>query len=100
MISRRRHGEGAGGTCRGSNRIAAVTGVAGMIDEVGHALTAITPDSTGRISAHGENWSATAAEPITEGDRVQVVAVNGLTLTVRRAAQILHAGDDEWTSHR
>ena len=79
----------------GSQRRRAVTGVAGMIDEVGHALTAITPDSTGRISAHGENWSATAAEPITEGDRVQVVAVNGLTLTVRRAAKVLHAGDDE-----
>ena len=79
----------------GSHRRRAVTGSAGMIDEVGHALTAIAPGGAGRVETHGEIWSATAAESITEGDRVQVVAVNGLTLTVRRAAQILHAGDDE-----
>ncbi len=79
----------------GSQRQRAATGSAGMIDQAGRALTAIAPGGEGRVATHGEIWSATAAEPITEGDRVQVVAVNGLTLTVRRAAQILHAGDDE-----
>jgi membrane-bound serine protease (ClpP class) len=71
-----------------------------MIDRAGRALTAIASGGEGRVATHGEIWSATAAEPIAEGDRVQVVAVNGLTLTVRRAAQSLHAGDDKWTSHR
>ena len=79
----------------GSQRQRAATGSAGMIDRAGRALTAIAPGGEGRVATHGEIWSATAAEPITEGDRVQVVAVNGLTLTVRRVAQILHAGDDE-----
>ncbi|HJR59456.1 MAG TPA: nodulation protein NfeD [Vicinamibacterales bacterium] len=61
-----------------------VTGAAGMLDEIGRALTAIDPGGTGRVQTHGEIWTATADEPIAEGDRVQVVGVNGLRVSVRK----------------
>jgi membrane-bound serine protease (ClpP class) len=68
-----------------SQRRDAVTGVAGMIGEVGHALTAIEPGGTGRVSTHGEIWTAVAPEAIAGGDRVCITRVDGLTLTVRKA---------------
>ena len=35
---------------------------------------------------HGEYWNAVAGEPIEIGERVQVIGVNGMRLTVRRVA--------------
>ena len=67
-----------------SQRRGPVTGAAGMIGEVGKALTAIEPGKTGRVATHGETWTAIAEEPIAEGDRVSVTRVEGLTLTVRK----------------
>jgi membrane-bound serine protease (ClpP class) len=67
-----------------AQRSRAVTGDSGMLDEVGRALTPITPGSVGRIQTHGEIWTATAVEPINAGEPVRVVAVKGLLLTVRR----------------
>ena len=67
-----------------SQRREAVTGVAGMIGETGRALTPIEPGAIGRVLAHGEIWTATAREPIAEGDPIAVVRVDGLTLTVRK----------------
>lgn len=61
-----------------------VTGAAGMLDEVGEALSAIEPGQTGRVSTHGEIWSATARDPIAPGDQVRVVGIDGLTLTVEK----------------
>ena len=61
-----------------------VTGTAGMLDEVGHALTPIPAGGSGRVQTHGEIWAATADEPIAAGDRVQVTSVKGLLLTVRK----------------
>jgi len=63
-----------------------VTGQAGMIDEIGRALTSIDPGGVGRVQTHGEIWTATSAEPIAAGENVQVVDVKGLLLTVRRSA--------------
>jgi membrane-bound serine protease (ClpP class) len=61
-----------------------VTGAAGMLEELGEALTSIDAGGVGRVRAHGEIWTATAIEPISAGDRVQVVNVKGLLLTVKR----------------
>ena len=61
-----------------------VTGEAGMLDEVGQALSSISAGGVGRVQTHGEIWTATAEHDIAAGDRVQVVAVKGLLLTVRR----------------
>jgi membrane-bound serine protease (ClpP class) len=57
---------------------------AGMIDEIGRALTPIAPGRPGQVATHGEIWSATAEEPLAQGEAVRVVEVNGLTLVVRR----------------
>jgi len=60
------------------------TGESGMLQATGQALTAIAPGGFGRVATHGEIWTATASEPIYEGDQVVVTGLNGLTLTVRR----------------
>jgi membrane-bound ClpP family serine protease len=56
-----------------------------MLDELGRALTSIDPGGEGRVHTHGEIWTATASEPITAGDPVRVVSIQGLRLTVRPA---------------
>jgi membrane-bound serine protease (ClpP class) len=66
-----------------AQRVPAVTGAAGMLHEVGQALSSINPGGIGRVRTHGEIWTATAAEPITEGDTVRITHVQGLLLTVR-----------------
>jgi membrane-bound serine protease (ClpP class) len=68
-----------------SQRRRTVTGDAGMIGERGRALTPIGPGRPGRAAAHGEIWNAASEEPVAEGDEVVVTAVQGLTLSVRRA---------------
>jgi membrane-bound serine protease (ClpP class) len=68
-----------------SQRRRATTGDVGMLDEVGVALSAIGPGASGRVSVHGEIWTATADESIADGEEIQVTAVRGLKLTVRRA---------------
>jgi membrane-bound serine protease (ClpP class) len=60
------------------------SGDAAMLGQMGQALTAITPGSTGNVTTRGEIWQAIADEPIPAGARVRVTAVNGLTLTVRK----------------
>jgi membrane-bound serine protease (ClpP class) len=67
-----------------SQRRPAVTGVAGMIGEMGHAMTAIGPETLGRVATHGEVWQATSEESIPEGARVRVTRVDGLRLSVRK----------------
>jgi membrane-bound serine protease (ClpP class) len=67
-----------------SQRIAPVTGVEGLIGEIGRALDPIVPGTPGRIRVHGEIWNAVANEAIASGDRTTVTNVHGLTLTVRK----------------
>jgi membrane-bound serine protease (ClpP class) len=68
-----------------SQRRPAVTGESGMLHAAGQALSSIDPGGVGRVSAHGEIWTATADEPISAGEPVVVTGVKGLLLTVRRA---------------
>lgn len=67
-----------------AQRRRSVTGPAGMIDEVGEALSDIPAGGTGRVSTHGEIWWATAQAAIAAGERVRVTGVSGLQLTVRK----------------
>ena len=48
-----------------------------MLESVGQALTSIDPGGTGRVRTRGEIWTATAAEPISAGDMVRVIAAGG-----------------------
>jgi membrane-bound serine protease (ClpP class) len=66
-----------------AQRTQSVTGEAGMIGEIGQATTAIEPGAPGSIRAHGEIWTATSETPIAAGQPVRIVAVKGLTVTVR-----------------
>jgi membrane-bound serine protease (ClpP class) len=66
-----------------SQRQPAATGIQGMIGERGRAASPIAPGRAGLASAHGEIWQAVSSHPIAEGDEVEVLAVDGLRLTVQ-----------------
>jgi membrane-bound serine protease (ClpP class) len=66
-----------------AQRLPSTTGVDGMINEIGRALTSIDTGGTGRVQTRGEIWTATAAEPVAAGQPVRITAVKGLLLTVR-----------------
>jgi membrane-bound serine protease (ClpP class) len=58
------------------------TGREGLIGTVGEARTALDPD--GMVFVDGALWNATAVDgPVTAGERVEVLALEGLRLTVR-----------------
>jgi len=67
-----------------SQRRRSVTGVSGMLGATGTALTAIPAGGEGRVSVHGEIWTARSAEAQAAGDTVLISGVDGLVLTVRR----------------
>ena len=69
-----------------------VTGPSAMIDEVGQTLTPIEPGGSGRVATHGEIWTATSKETVSQGESVRVISVNGLTLTVERLVPSTHGG--------
>lgn len=58
-------------------------GVGEMIGMVGRVESALQPE--GSVFVRGEHWKARADEPLVAGDRVEIVAVDGLRLRVRRA---------------
>lgn len=60
------------------------TGVEGLIGEIGTAQTALAP--AGKVFVHGEIWDAVASGDVATGEKVVVRQVNGLLLTVERAA--------------
>jgi membrane-bound serine protease (ClpP class) len=60
-----------------------VAGTHELVGMVGRARSALDPE--GAVFVRGEFWNARASEPIAEGERVEVTAVKGLELRVRRA---------------
>jgi membrane-bound serine protease (ClpP class) len=64
-----------------SRRPRLVLGPQGLVTERGEALTDVGPGG-GEVFVHGEYWRARAAEPISRGTPVRVVAVDGLVVTV------------------
>jgi membrane-bound serine protease (ClpP class) len=67
-----------------AQRRVATTGDAGMIGQIGVAETSLAPEGWVRVA--GERWKAVAEETVTAGQGVQVAAVDGLTLRVRKRA--------------
>jgi membrane-bound serine protease (ClpP class) len=65
-----------------SHRKKSVTGSEGMIEEVGVALTDI--DGEGKVRVHGEIWQASSETSIPAGERVKVLAVDGMRVRVCR----------------
>jgi membrane-bound serine protease (ClpP class) len=61
------------------------TGESGMVGEVGVTRTPLAPD--GQVLVHGELWHAIARPgPVAVGEKVEVIGVDGLTLSVVKAA--------------
>jgi len=60
-----------------------VSGVDEMVGSHGIASTTLSP--SGKVFIRGEYWTADADEEVSEGDGVEVTAVEGLRLRVRRA---------------
>jgi len=60
----------------------AVTGKEALVGGVGRVVSDLNPE--GLVKVGGELWVAEAAEPISEGSRVQILEVRGVKLKVRR----------------
>ena len=58
-------------------------GVDELIGAVGKVVSDLDP--AGKVFIRGEYWNAISAEPVPRGTRVEVTAVDGLQLRVRRA---------------
>jgi membrane-bound serine protease (ClpP class) len=65
-----------------AQRQRAVTGVEGMVGLEGRAREALAPDAAGHVDVRGEIWRAVSGVPISAGEPVRVVAVEGLTVMV------------------
>jgi membrane-bound serine protease (ClpP class) len=61
-----------------------VTGDAGLLGQHGVADTDLAPE--GWIRVFGERWRALAEGPVSSGEKVTVVGMDGLTLKVRKGA--------------
>jgi len=59
-----------------------LTGASGMIDEVGIARTALSPE--GQVQVRGEYWDAFSSAPIELGAQVRVTAITGMKLHVEK----------------
>ena len=59
-------------------------GVSELIGLVGKASTALSPE--GKVFVRGEYWNATADGQVPTGESVEITAVEGLRLRVRRAS--------------
>jgi membrane-bound serine protease (ClpP class) len=59
------------------------TGTEGLLGEIGEAKSDLLPE--GKVFIHGELWKARSESPVSEGERVVVTAVEGMTVKVRKA---------------
>ena len=60
-----------------------ITGIEGLIGEVCEVTTAIGRQG-GKVHVHGEYWFAECAEDVAAGEKVKVVAVKGMVITVAK----------------
>jgi membrane-bound serine protease (ClpP class) len=58
------------------------TGMEGLVGEIGIASTPIAFE--GKVSIHGEFWNVISDQNIEKGEKVQVIGVNNLKLTVKK----------------
>jgi len=73
-----------------------VTGNEGLLGEVGVAETDIAPE--GKVFVHGEYWDAAASGRIAKGERVEVIAVEGMRIVVRKVSAHTRVADAAKTS--
>ncbi len=66
-----------------AHRRKAMTGVSGMIGEIGEVFIDII-NGTGTVKIMGEIWKAASSENIRKGDKVKVIDVKDLTIVVQK----------------
>jgi membrane-bound serine protease (ClpP class) len=66
-----------------SRRRAVVSGDEALINAAGEVLA--WHESSGTVLVQGERWQARAQQPLTPGEKIKVIARDGLVLTVDRA---------------
>jgi membrane-bound serine protease (ClpP class) len=66
-----------------SSQLRTTTGLGGLVGEEGIVKAELNPE--GRVLVHGETWSAHSDTPISDGEKVVVESVEGLTVKVRKA---------------
>lgn len=67
-----------------ARRMPVVTGRQELIGALAEAKSDFVGDGT--VFVHGENWSAHSRQPVTRGQRVRIVGMNGLVLEVQPQA--------------
>jgi membrane-bound serine protease (ClpP class) len=67
-----------------AQRRKATTGAEGLVGQHGRAATDLEPE--GWVEVQGERWRARGEAPVDSGQEVEVVAVDGLRLHVRKGA--------------
>lgn len=69
-----------------AHRHKVVTGVEGLVGEIGVAQTPLAPE--GKVFVHGETWNAISSSPVHAGEPVKVVRVEGLRIAVESVAAL------------
>jgi membrane-bound serine protease (ClpP class) len=69
-------------------RYRVTTGAEGLVGERAEVIARCAPD--GRVRIRGEIWNARCDEPMDIGERVEVAAVEGLTLVVAPVTESTH----------
>jgi membrane-bound serine protease (ClpP class) len=67
-----------------AHRRKVTTGIEGLVGEIGTVVEPIHPE--GKISVHGEIWTAVAAKPMKKGEKVIVDGVEGMVVKVSLAS--------------
>jgi len=65
-----------------THRKPVVSGAEQMIGAVGTVVADFSPDGSGIVRVHSENWNARSNQPLTAGAVIRVIAREGLKLTV------------------
>ncbi len=70
-----------------AHRLQPASGAEGMIGEIGKVRRLLDEPGEAKVFVHGEYWDATVEGEVAAGDRVEVLAVEGLRVRVKRASQ-------------
>jgi membrane-bound serine protease (ClpP class) len=62
-----------------------VSGTEGLVGAIGEVRVRIAP--RGKVWVHGEYWNAESDEEIEVGQKIQVIALHGLMMKVRKAVE-------------
>lgn len=68
-----------------SHRLRTITGIEGLVGETGVVKAKLNPH--GSVLIHGETWNAESETTISDGEKVVVEGVEGLTIKVRKAGE-------------